>query len=176
MKKVSRFNLSYKRRENMRPKILKFLPILFVVFGILVAQGFSATAPQKPKTRHISEDIRVDAAGWEMYRPLARAYAKYPVAGAKLGCLDIQPEVGTIIQHDQIGDTWYDFQKNGSMGRMISVTNGGYRHFSWTCSDHPYPLGPRGVDASCSEPALLPSRLKHASADTRNGFLANHTV
>ncbi len=160
----------------MKPKTLKLLVIPLAVFGILVAQGFSATAPQKPKTRHVSEDIRVDAAGWELYWAPSRTYVKYPAAGAKLMCEDIQPEVGTVIQHDQIGDTWYDFQKNGSMGRMISVTNGGYRHFSWTCSDHPYPPGPRGVDASCSEPALLPSRLKHASPDTRDGFLANHTV
>ena len=159
----------------MKPKMLKLLVIPLAVFGILAGQGFSATAPEKPKTRHVSEDIRVDAAGWEMYGPPARAYAKYPVAGAKLTCWDAQPEVGTIIQHDQIGDTWYDFQKIGSMGRMISVTYDGHRHISWTYSDHEYPPGPRGVDANCKDPGGAYIGQVHADYGTVNAGYSNQT-
>jgi hypothetical protein len=136
----------------MRPKTLKFLVILFVAVGVLVAEGFSATAPHKPKHRHISEDVRMDGAGWEFYRAPSKVIAKYLSGEVKLTCEDIQPAVGAIIQHDRIGETWFDYQKNGSMGRMISVTNAGYRHFSWTYCDHVYPPGPRYVDANCKDP------------------------
>ena len=36
-----------------------------------------------------------------------------------------------IVEHTQIGDTWYDYQQNGSMGRMISVSSDGCRHTVW---------------------------------------------
>jgi hypothetical protein len=161
----------------MKPKMLKLFVIPLVVFGILAGQGFSATAPQKPKTRHISEDIRVDGAGWEQYRVPSRVSIKYPTVSTKLTCEDIQPEVGIVIQHDQIGDTWYDFQKNGSMGRMISVTSGGYRHVSWMYTDHEYPPGPRYVDANCKDPSGTYFGQVHADGDytPNNAGYSNQT-
>ncbi len=159
----------------MKPKMLKLLVIPLAGLGILAVQGFSATAPQKAKSRHISEDVRVDGAGWELYRAPSTAYLKYPAGGAKLTCEDIIPEVGAIIQHDQIGDTWYDLQQNASMGRMISVTNGGYRHFSWTYSDHEYPPGPRGVDANCKDPSGVYIGQVHADYGMFNAGSSNQT-
>jgi hypothetical protein len=119
-----------------------FVLSLFVVF---VFSGGAFAAAKKSSdvkwTRHISQDWNVDGSGYESFNVPQRAYSKYLTGGAKLTCTDIQPEVGIIIQHDEIGDTWYDFQKNGAMGRMISVTSGGYRHISWMYTDHEYPPG-----------------------------------
>jgi len=81
-----------------------------------------------------------------------RAYV-YSGVGYQTDCHDISPEAGVIIQHDQIGHTWYEFQQSGSMGRMISVSSGGHRHFSWMSSDGEYPPGYRHVYANCKDPA-----------------------
>jgi hypothetical protein len=83
-----------------------------------------------------------------------RPPSKYPVEGIKssANCYSIAPQIGTVIEHTQVGDTWYDFQQNGSMGRMISVTDGGYRHVSWMYTGGVYPGVPRYVKGNC-EPA-----------------------
>jgi len=118
----------------MKTKILTLILILCFGLGLLVAEGFSANGGQKSKAKSSSEQ----ATGGQQYR---------------LSCSDILPEVGTIIQHDQIGDTWYDEQQIGSIGRMISVTNSGYRHFSWTYSPTAYQSGiARGVYSNCFDP------------------------
>jgi hypothetical protein len=59
------------------------------------------------------------------------------------------------VEHAQVGHTWYDFQKNGSMGRMISVTSDGYRHISWMYTDCAYGAAGcyRYVDANCENPS-----------------------
>ena len=162
--------------EKMKKRVLTFLVLVCFGLGIFVVEGFSATAWQKPKVRSISEDINVDGRGLKSYRAPSRAISKYYIpSGAKLTCDDINPQVGTIIQHDQIGDTWYDYQKNGSMGRMISVTNEGYRHFSWTYTDHPYPPGPRYVDANCKNPAGAYIGQVHADGGDVNAGYSNQT-
>jgi hypothetical protein len=151
----------------MKVKALTFLVVLCFGLGMLAGEAFSATAQKSSGVkwiRHISEDVLVDAPGSEFYQT-PKAVTRYLMGGAKLTCEDIQPEVGIIIQHDQIGDTWYDYQKNGSMGRMISVTSGGYRHVSWTYSDHEYPPGPRYVDANCKDPAGTYIGQVHADGD-----------
>ncbi|MFH1335056.1 MAG: hypothetical protein ABII96_00925 [Candidatus Zixiibacteriota bacterium] len=82
-----------------------------------------------------------------------RPPSKYPVNGIKYSgnCTDIAPEWGIEIEHSQIGTTWYDFQQNGSMGRMISVTSGGYRHGSWMYTNIAYTggAGTRMVKGNC---------------------------
>ncbi len=160
----------------MKPKTLTLLVLLYVGVTIFGAPAFAATAQKGSNAkwmRHISEDWRVDGAGWESYRVPRRVYAKYLSGGAKLTCEDIQPQDGTIIQHDQIGDTWYDFQKNGSMGRMISVTPDGYRHFSWMYCDGIYPGVPRFVDANCKNP--LGTYIGQVHADYGNSGYSNQT-
>ena len=162
----------------MKAKLLVFLVVLCFGLGILAGQAFSATAKKASGagwSRHISQDFRVDAPGYEFYTPATRAAVKYLSGGARLGCLDIQPEVGAVIQHDQIGDTWYDFQKNGAVGRMISVTSDGYRHISWTYSDHEYPPGPRGVDANCKDPQGFYIGQVHADYGEFNAGYSNQT-
>jgi len=153
-----------------------FVLSLFVVF---VFSGGAFAAAKKSSdvkwTRHISQDWNVDGSGYESFNVPQRAYSKYLTGGAKLTCTDIQPEVGIIIQHDEIGDTWYDFQKNGAMGRMISVTSGGYRHISWMYTDHEYPPGPRFVDANCKDPGGTYVGQVHADGGDINAGYSNQT-
>jgi len=144
----------------MKTKMLTGLVFLCLSWMILAVDGFSATAQQKPKMRHISWDVPPPETGVPPPAPY-----QYPTGGIKYNtsCMNIMPEVGVIIQHDQIGDTWYDFQHNGSVGRKISVTNSGYRHFSWMYTAGPYGGGvARGVYANCK--------------DSSGGFLGMATV
>jgi hypothetical protein len=83
------------------------------------------------------------------YIPPTSAWSKI---NYQLNCEDIYPAAGTVIQHDQIGDTWYDFQKNGSMGRMIAVTPAGYREDSWMYCNGVYPSVGRYIRANCEPP------------------------
>jgi hypothetical protein len=162
----------------MKSKVVFLLGLLCFGVSVLVVQGYCATKQKKLAAnwkRHISEDWLVDGAGWESYRVPQRTYTKYLSRGAKLTCEDIQPQGGTIIQHDQIGDTWYEFQQNGSMGRMMSVTSGGYRHFSWMYTDHAYPPGPRGVDANCKDPVGTYIGHVHADYGDFNAGYSNQT-
>ncbi|NIM96826.1 MAG: hypothetical protein GTO24_01700, partial [candidate division Zixibacteria bacterium] len=160
--------------------MVKRLTAVFVLsffVGLIFTGGAFAAAKRSDVkwTRHISEDWNVDGSGYESLQVPQRAYSKYSGSGAKLTCADIAPEVGTIIQHDQIGDTWYDFQKNASMGRMISVTSSGYRHLSWMYTDHAYPPGPRGVDANCKDPSGTYIGQVHADYGDMNSGYSNQT-
>jgi hypothetical protein len=134
------------------------VPILLCILLMLTtAEAFSATKEKKFKKRHISEDVRLDGAEDQLYPAQLRGISKHPVSGRQydLTCADINPEMGQqyIIQHDQIGHTWYDIQQTGSMGRMISVTFDGYRHFSWMFTDGPYGAPYyRYIDANCKDP------------------------
>jgi hypothetical protein len=127
--------------------------VCLLLWSIFAGGAFSAE--KKSRDVNWSRPITELAPAQETGLPPAAPY-QYPTGGQqyRLSCTDILPDVGTIIQHDQIGDTWYDFQKNGSMGRMISVTNSGYRHFSWMYINQPYASGvTRYVKANCKNPA-----------------------
>ena len=161
----------------MKRKMLIFLVLVCFGLGVFVVQGFSATAWQRTKLRHICQDNLVDAPGFELHRAPYKALSRYTTLGLKYqaNCENINPEAGTVVEHDQIGDTWYDFQQNESMGRMISVTNNGYRHFSWMFCDHPYPPGPRYVDANCRDPLGNYIGQVHADGGDVNAGYSNQT-
>jgi len=56
----------------------------------------------------------------------------------------------TVIQHDQWAMTFYDYQKNGSMGRMIAVDQGGHRGMVMHETRGPYSaLYPRWITYNC---------------------------
>ena len=104
-----------------------------------------------------------------------RPPSKHPVGGIKYSanCFNIAPEMGIVIEHSQIGTTWYEFQQNGSMGRMISVTDQGYRNFSWMYTNQPYASSttPRYVYANGED--SLGSYLGECNVDggtTRAGY------
>ena len=155
----------------MKTKLLTFL--VFICFGsiILVVEGFSAV--KKTSDAHWSRPITELAPAPETGVFPSAPY-QYPTGGLKYNtsCTDILPEVGTIIQHDQIGDTWYDYQHNGSVGRKISVTNSGYRHFSYMYTNGPYPGRARGVYANCKDPSggYLGTATVEISATTTPGY------
>lgn len=140
----------------MRKKGLVILGAACLVAVGLAADGFCGKARQAMQKRNVHEERADD--GKKVARQDAGVPGRYRLPGIfyQNDCEDIDPEVGSIIQHDQIGHSWYDFQKNGSMGRMISVTNDGYRHFSWMFTDGPYGYGYpetfRYVDANCKDP------------------------
>jgi len=107
---------------------------------------------------------------------------KYAPTGAKdpAGCFDLipDPEVPAVTEHDNIGTTWYDFQKNGSMGRMISVTSaalGGYRHISWMWTAAVYPGTQRRVYARTKPEAGSWSTPQEVGLGTVNSGYCNQT-
>jgi hypothetical protein len=124
-------------------------------WGLFAAEGFTAKSPKKSRSRYICQDNPADASGWERHRAPYLVPYKYAPSGLtyQTSCADINPEAGSIVEHDQIGTTWYEYQHNDNMGRMISVTSDGYRHFSWTYAEGPYPGVPRYVYANCKDPA-----------------------
>ena len=132
-------------------KSLAFVASVCFVAMVFAAESFPAAVKQKVKVRHISEDVRVDAPGYELHLPFPEAAAKYRTAPTRYNgdCFNLIPdsELEPVAEHDQVGTTWYEFQKNGSMGRMISVTSAGYRHISWMWSAASYPGTQRRVYA-----------------------------
>ncbi|UCB53445.1 MAG: dockerin type I repeat-containing protein [Candidatus Zixiibacteriota bacterium] len=136
-------------------KWLRLLILISVLCAVIVVNGFSAHRWQKPGWRSIYEDYNVDSPAGTKDCPKSGSHHGSPgwpseySAGVsyQTTCSDISPEAGTIIEHDEIGSTWYEYQSNGSIGRMISVTDLGYRHFSWTWAGGIYPPGPRAVKA-----------------------------
>jgi len=138
-------------------KPLAFSLSVCLVAMVFAAEGHPAEVKQKIKVRHISEDVRPDAPGYELQLPFPKAAAKYPSAGMMYNgnCFNIfpDPELDPPTEHDQVGTTHYEFQQNGSIGRMISVTSTGYRHVSWMWSGGVYPPGPRAVFARSKPPA-----------------------
>ena len=127
----------------MKPKALLFLVAFCLALGLLTVNGFCTTvkkvSPEGKEMRHISEDATPSDAMGAVSPP-----GKYSTAGSKdeSDCylLIPDPEVPAATEHDLVGLTWYEFQKNGSMGRMISAhTGGGYRHVSWMWTAGVYP-------------------------------------
>jgi hypothetical protein len=161
----------------MKTKLLTFLVLVYLGLVAFVGENFAAQDPSKPKMRHICEYNLVDAPNWQLYHTPFRAISKYKSSGItyQTSCTDINPEAGTIIEHDQIGTTWYDLQQDYSMGRMISVTGDGYRHFSWMFCDHEYPPGPRYVDANCKDPLGSFMGEVHADGGDVNAGFSNQT-
>lgn len=139
----------------MNAKVIAPLLVLALALVMFTQSAPCATAEKKFKKRHISYDAHLGGIEDISPRSIAKGIFRYPPSRAKydVGCEDIDPEYGQsyIVQHDQIGHTWYDYQKNGSVGRMISITSDGHRHFSWMFTDGPY-TSPRYVDANCQDP------------------------
>jgi hypothetical protein len=138
----------------MKTKLMVCLIFLISGWAFLAVKGNSAEVKHKPyKVRNSSLPPPA-----ENYVP-SRPPSKYPVSAVKqpANCFGIFPEWGSVIEHSQIGDTWYDFQQNGSMGRMISVTGDGYRHISWMYTNCDYSAGgcPRYVKGNCEAPASI---------------------
>lgn len=143
---------------------------MILVFALSLPSAYADSPDKKPRARHISENVPIGIPGPELYSVPSRTFGSFSVVGVpyRTDCTDIDPQVGSVVRHDQVGSTWYDFQKNGSMGRMISITGSGYRHFSWTHTAGAYPGNPRHVDANCFDPSGGGSYLGQVHADSIN--------
>ena len=129
---------------------LVFILSVFVTF-MFAGGAFATTAkkvsPEGKEMRHISQDSYPPEEMQAFSSP-----SKYSTAGFKdeADCYDLIPDEGVpgVAEHDLVGLTWYEYQKNGSMGRMISVGGAaGYRHISWMWSAGVYPGVQRRVYA-----------------------------
>jgi hypothetical protein len=119
--------------------ILVFCMFVVCIFaeGAFSAVAYKKTTEDLNRVRYRSQDV------YPSETFIMPSY-QYPTKGVEyLGsCTPIYPDtvwqeaplppfVIVPIAHQQIGDTWYDFQKNGAVGRMISVTNHGYAYSAW---------------------------------------------
>ncbi|MGB7061456.1 MAG: dockerin type I repeat-containing protein [Candidatus Zixiibacteriota bacterium] len=158
-------------------KSLAFVVSVCLVAVVFAAQSFSAATKQKVKVRHISEDVHVDAPGYELQLPFPEPAARYRTVPTSYNgdCFNIipDPELDPPTEHDQVGTTWYEFQKNGSMGRMISVTPSGYRHISWMWTAGVYPGVPRAVYARTKPPAGVWSTTQEVGLGAVNSGYSN---
>jgi hypothetical protein len=129
-------------------KRISVILVLSVFVAFIFAGGaFGTTAKGKTTRSFTAEPIAAPIA--DAPPPIPYKYTPHGGISYKTDCSGIAPEAGAVIEHTQIGDTWYDFQKNGSMGRMISVTSGGYRHVSWMYTNAVYPGTQRYVYGVC---------------------------
>ena len=165
----------------MKPKAILFLVVFCLALGFLAMDGLCTTAKKVSADgkamRHISEDVYPPEDMQAVSSP-----GKYSTAGSKddADCFNLipDPEVPVVTEHDNIGTTWYDFQKNGSMGRMISVTTaalGGYRHISWMWTAGVYPGTQRRVYVRSKPEAGAWSTLQEVGLGTVNSGYCNQT-
>lgn len=137
----------------MKTKII--IGLVLILFGLtfLIVEGILAA--KKSSRRYIKASLVLSVDGAEDPKtPPETSPVIYEVSGLQLDCEDIHPSFGHeyIIQHDQFGSTYYDYQSNGSMGRMIAVGSGGHRHAVFHESRGPYPTNPRFVTYNCKDP------------------------
>jgi hypothetical protein len=102
---------------------------LLVFFALFVFAG-GALAANKPSKHTSPASVVLPLAGAESEPPLRFGPTPMMYEINQPDCEDVNPdEAVTIIQGpDQWGATYYDYQKNGSMGRQIAVGPAGHRH------------------------------------------------
>ncbi|MCJ7578457.1 MAG: hypothetical protein MUO91_08410, partial [candidate division Zixibacteria bacterium] len=105
--------------------LLSFFALFVFAGGALAAKKIS-TSPEKASVLYPAVD------GGDTRLPYSGGPTPLIYEGGKdADCYDIHP--GTVehpvvvLEHNQWGATWYDYQKNGSMGRMIAVTSADQR-------------------------------------------------
>ena len=165
----------------MKPKAILFLVVFCLALGFLAMDGLCTTAKKVSadgkEIRYISDDVYPPEEMQAVSSP-----GKYAPTGTRdpADCFNLipDPEVPAVTEHDNIGTTWYDFQKNGSMGRMISVTSvalGGYRHISWMWTAAVYPGTQRRVYARSKPQGGSWSTAEEVGLGTVNSGYCNHT-
>jgi hypothetical protein len=131
-------------------KILKISVLALFVLFIFV----SALATNKPFKDTYPASTVLPLAGAESEPPLFSGPTPMMYESNQPDCADINPDVGlNVIQIDQWGATYYDYQKNGSMGRMIAVGPGGHRHMLFHETRGVYGTSyPRWITYNCKSP------------------------
>jgi len=161
----------------VKPKAILFLVVLCLALGFLAMDGLCTTAKKVSadgkEIRHISEAYPAED------MQAVSGPGKYSGAGSKdeTDCYNLipDPEVPAVTEHDLVGLTWYEYQKNGSMGRMISAhTGGGYRHVSWMWTAGVYPGNQRRVYAR-TKTATWQATAQEVGLGTVNSGYSNQT-
>ncbi len=144
--------------------------ILSAFISTIFAQGISAAE----KARHKPPLLLPVDAGFSKEGATAPAAIVPTYEGTVPDCEDIHPTVGLerIIQHDQFGSTYYDYQSNGSMGRMIAVGPSGHRHFIFHETRGDYHTYPRYITYNCKD--ALDNWLGPTYADGGEGIRAGY--
>jgi hypothetical protein len=124
----------------------EFLRDLVLPICLMAVFAGSAWAAEKPTP------VRVD--GVEPPPKYVGRSSVLGIEGAQPDCEDINPDPEVVvIHHGQFGVTYYDYQRNGSMGRMIAVGPEGHVHTTYHRTDGPYSEEyPRYVDYNCKDP------------------------
>jgi len=124
--------------------LLSFFALFVFAGGALAAKKFSRGGPEKASVVHPNVD------GSEAVPNFAPSPVIYE-GGKAADCFAINPDTAVdVLQHDSWGSTYYDYQKNGSMGRMIAVGPGGEREAAFmSLPVPPYPPNPRWVTYNC---------------------------
>jgi len=131
-------------------KKLELSLVMALIFALSVPLAFAKSTERRSKPIPVS----VVVPAGDMVGQPPKVVTEQPAMGVKYqtSCEDIDPEVGTIIQHDQIGSTYYEYQQNGSMGRMIAVGPGGHRHTILHETRGPYSVYyPRWITYNCKD-------------------------
>jgi hypothetical protein len=133
----------------MKTKIF-MISVLTLVVLLIFAGGALAAHKAKPSTIKVikaNDVLPVDGGEPQAYfGPTPVMYER-----AITACDSIHPDPAvTILQLDQWGTTYFDYQKNGSMGRMIAVGPAGEREMVYMRTRGPYSTTyPRYITYNC---------------------------
>ncbi|HEX7401696.1 MAG TPA: hypothetical protein VF369_05905, partial [candidate division Zixibacteria bacterium] len=113
----------------MKKKILLVLALPILLLAVFAG---GASAAKKPSTSPQKASVVYPTVDGSEALP---SFGPTPVIyeGSKAAsCFAIDPDAEVVvIQHDEWSSTWYDYQKNGSMGRMIAVSSAGQREMTF---------------------------------------------
>jgi hypothetical protein len=137
--------------------------LLVLVLPIFLLAIFAGGALAKNKSSNYDASVALPVDGGSQ-TPVANFAPTPPLyEGSKVSCDQINPQV-QVYEVAQWGSTRYDIQKNGSMGRMIAIGPGGYKHMVYhevstaagvPCSPYNGTTCPRWVDYNCEDPSDL---------------------
>jgi hypothetical protein len=139
--------------------VKRILVASFVSLFVLFIFAGGSLAKTKPYNTSVA--LPVDGGSQIPVRNFAPTPVTYE--GSAVNCDEISSEV-QVDEIAQWGSTYYDYQKNGSVGRMIAIGPGGYRHmvFHETRGSYNNTTYPRYVTYNCDDPGnnwLGPTRL-----------------
>jgi hypothetical protein len=130
-----------------------FIILVLALFGMFIFVGGALAVNKSSHTHKASRVLPLDGAEPPPETNIEPTPLKYE--SLQPNCEDIHPDSGVVvIQHDQWASTYYDYQRNGSMGRMISVGLAGHRHMICheTRGRYDGVNDPRWVTYNCKDP------------------------
>jgi hypothetical protein len=132
-------------------KMLKPFFVMALIFALSAPKAFGENFERKSKPMPAS--LALPVVDGEVVPPEVFAKYRTPAVEHQATPQDIYPQIGTVIQHEQVGSTWWDLQKNGSMGRMIAVSPSGHKEIAFMdVQGGPFPPNPRYITYNCKSP------------------------